>query len=205
MEHNSMSNAVTVPADKLAKLQRDAARYRWLTKDAYIGECYTDQVPSGVILEVHGVERRVPDEVGEFCDVGEAIDAAMAAESAPAPGMVEEASSKGVAVAKAKLPRGPLKVFSANNTTAILDADGNEVVGWMGFDDSNRTRAEHELLARELVARFNAHSGSRVEKIHLTDAQRKLLTVSGDVHIPGLSDSGHEGVRPPTAESGGKA
>jgi hypothetical protein len=25
-----MSNAVTVPADKLAQLQREAARYRWL-------------------------------------------------------------------------------------------------------------------------------------------------------------------------------
>ena len=60
-------------------------------------------------------------------------------------------------MAKAKLPPGPLKVFSANGTTAILDANGNEVVGWSGFDDSNRTKAEHELLARELVRRFNAY------------------------------------------------
>ena len=59
-------------------------------------------------------------------------------------------------MAKAKLPPGPLKVFSDRNITAILDANGDEVVHWMGFDDSSRTRAEHVLLARELVRRFNA-------------------------------------------------
>jgi hypothetical protein len=75
-----MNNAVTVPADKLAELQREAARYRWLTKNAFIGECYTD---SGTILEVMNCDRRVPDEVGECCNVGEAIDAAIAAEGAP--------------------------------------------------------------------------------------------------------------------------
>lgn len=61
---------------------------------------------------------------------------------------------------KAKLPPGPLKVFSVNGITAILDANGDEVVGWSGFDNSNRTKAEHELLARELVRRFNAHGVS---------------------------------------------
>jgi hypothetical protein len=89
---------------------------------------------------------------------------------------------------KAKLPPGPLRVFSARGVTAIMDANGNEVVAWGGFDDSNRTRAEHELLARELVRRFNAHGGARVECIPLTDEQRKLLTVTGDVSIPGVKE-----------------
>lgn len=69
-------------ADKLAELQREAARYRWLTKNAYVGVCFTDQVESGQILEIGGCDRRVPDEVGEFCDVGKAIDAAMATDAA---------------------------------------------------------------------------------------------------------------------------
>lgn len=57
---------------------------------------------------------------------------------------------------KAKLPPAPLKVFSAKDTTAILDANGKEVVAWMGFDNSNRTRAGHKQFARELVRRYNA-------------------------------------------------
>lgn len=92
-------------------------------------------------------------------------------------------------MAKAKLPPGPLRVFSENGTTSILDANGNEVVGWPGFDDSNRTKAEHELLARELVRRYNAHGGARVERIDMTDEQRRLLTVTGDVSIPGVDTS----------------
>lgn len=64
-------------------------------------------------------------------------------------------------MAKAKLPPAPLRVFSANDTTAILDANGNEVVFWQGFDRSERTRAEHNLLARELVARYNVATGAQ--------------------------------------------
>lgn len=89
-----MTNAVTAPADKLAELQREAARYRWLTQHAYIGPCFTDQVESGVILEVGGCDRRVPDEVGEYTDVGAAIDAAIAAERALGVGSMDEARAK---------------------------------------------------------------------------------------------------------------
>jgi hypothetical protein len=70
------------PYEDMADNARDAARYRWLTKNAYIGPCFTDQVESGVILEVGGCDRRVPDEVGEYSDVGAAIDAAIATERA---------------------------------------------------------------------------------------------------------------------------
>jgi hypothetical protein len=59
---------------------KDAQRYRWLTKYAYIGECFTDQVPSGVILEVTRTDRRVPDACGIAASVDTAIDAAIAAE-----------------------------------------------------------------------------------------------------------------------------
>lgn len=61
-----------------------------------------------------------------------------------------------VIVKKAQLPPAPLRVFLAPDVTAILDANGNEVVSWMGFDSSSRTRAEHAMLARELVKRYNA-------------------------------------------------
>jgi hypothetical protein len=60
---------------------KDAQRYRWLTKYAYIGECFTDQVPSGVILEVTRTDRRVPDACGIAASVDTAIDAAIAAEA----------------------------------------------------------------------------------------------------------------------------
>lgn len=67
---------------------------------------------------------------------------------------------------KAKLPAAPLRVFSANDTTAILDANGDEVVFWQGFDRAERTRAEHNLLARELVRLFNAAHGVKASTQH---------------------------------------
>jgi hypothetical protein len=57
---------------------QDAARYRWLTKYAHIGECFTD---AGTILEVHGCDRQVPDGY-LWKQVDEAIDAAMKADYA---------------------------------------------------------------------------------------------------------------------------
>lgn len=59
---------------------RDAERYRWLTKHAYIGDCYTED---GVIKQVCNTDREVP--AGEWSSlnkgsVGEAIDAAIAAQ-----------------------------------------------------------------------------------------------------------------------------
>jgi hypothetical protein len=58
---------------------QDAARYRWLTKYANIGECFTD---AGTILEVHGCDRQVPDGY-LWKQVDEAIDAAMGVDYAP--------------------------------------------------------------------------------------------------------------------------
>ena len=56
---------------------RDAARYRWLTAHAFVGECFTDD---GTILEIQNTDRRVPDFVGRRSTVSAAIDAAIAAE-----------------------------------------------------------------------------------------------------------------------------
>ena len=49
--------------------RRDAERYKWLTKNAYVGETYTHQ---GTVFEVHGCDREVPIDD----DVDAAIDAA---------------------------------------------------------------------------------------------------------------------------------
>lgn len=54
----------------------DARRYRWLTKHAYIGECFTD---NGVFLEVQNTDRRVPIDGS----VDAAIDAAITATKEP--------------------------------------------------------------------------------------------------------------------------
>ncbi|TFL14183.1 hypothetical protein CSC67_08505 [Pusillimonas caeni] len=51
-------------------LRRKSARYDWLTRNAYIGECYTHE---GTILEVQGTDRQVPID----STVDAAIDAAM--------------------------------------------------------------------------------------------------------------------------------
>ncbi|MDR6447432.1 hypothetical protein J2794_003548 [Paraburkholderia terricola] len=76
-------------APQLAKRQvaltddaRDAARYRWLTKHAYVGECNTYE---GAVLEVFGTGRRV----AKRGSIGEAIDAAIAA-AQPAHGVGEQ-------------------------------------------------------------------------------------------------------------------
>lgn len=53
----------------------DAERYRWLTKHAYIGECFTD---SGTVYEVHNCDRMVPIKGS----IDDAIDAAMLATNA---------------------------------------------------------------------------------------------------------------------------
>ena len=61
-----------VPAEQAedSAMRKDAERYRWLTKGAYIGECFTD---AGTILEVHGTDKCVPI----YGSVDEAIDAAI--------------------------------------------------------------------------------------------------------------------------------
>jgi hypothetical protein len=53
---------------------RDAARYRWLTEHAFIGECFTED---GTILDIQNTDRRVPDSVGKRATVSAAIDAAI--------------------------------------------------------------------------------------------------------------------------------
>ena len=58
----------------LADDSRDAARYRWLTRHAFIGECFTE---NGTVLEVQNTDRRVPINGA----VNDAIDAAIAAEA----------------------------------------------------------------------------------------------------------------------------
>ncbi|MEN7429207.1 hypothetical protein VA599_00530 [Chromobacterium sp. TRC.1.1.SA] len=63
--------------ERYAELERDAARYRWLTQDAHIGECFTDR---GVVLEICGTDREIPvlhERATDRDEVDAAIDAAM--------------------------------------------------------------------------------------------------------------------------------
>ena len=64
-------------AARIAELERDAARYRWLTQDAHIGECFTDR---GVVLEICGTDREIPvlhERATDRDEVNAAIDAAI--------------------------------------------------------------------------------------------------------------------------------
>lgn len=78
------ANPVTVLAllDRIAELQQDAARYRWLTQDAYIGECFTER---GTVLEICGTDREIPvyhERSTDRDEVDAAIDAAMTIQAA---------------------------------------------------------------------------------------------------------------------------
>ncbi|WP_148716456.1 hypothetical protein [Chitinolyticbacter meiyuanensis] len=64
------------------KDREDAARYRWLTQYAYVGECYTEV---GMVLEIQNCDREVPSIGSGAClqgreRVAAAIDAAIAQE-----------------------------------------------------------------------------------------------------------------------------
>ena len=63
---------------RIVELEQDAARYRWLRKKAYVGECYTERGKvyeiAGMDIEVKLVEVRGGDDSDE---VDAAIDAAM--------------------------------------------------------------------------------------------------------------------------------
>ncbi|AXE32745.1 hypothetical protein DK842_17730 [Chromobacterium phragmitis] len=68
---------IDAQAARIAELERVAARYRWLTQDAYIGECFTDR---GVVLEICGTDREIPvfhERATDREEVDAAIDAAM--------------------------------------------------------------------------------------------------------------------------------
>ncbi|MGY8624274.1 ead/Ea22-like family protein [Chromobacterium violaceum] len=68
---------IRAQAARIAELERDAARYRWLTQDAYIGECFTDR---GVVLEICGTDREIPvfhERATDREEVDAAIDAAL--------------------------------------------------------------------------------------------------------------------------------
>lgn len=52
---------------------------------------------------------------------------------------------------------GPWKAFNEHQTVAILDSQGNEVVFWLGFDNSDRPHAEHVANAERIVQCVNAH------------------------------------------------
>lgn len=69
----------------------------------------------------------------------------------------------------------PWYLFNTNNTTAIKEKDivrGPEVVAWMGFDRSERTRKEHVANARRIVACVNACAGIPTETL---EADSKTL------------------------------
>ncbi|WP_337881847.1 hypothetical protein [Chromobacterium haemolyticum] len=63
--------------ERYSALEQDAARYRWLTQDAYIGECFTER---GTVLEICGTDREIPvyhERSTDRDEVDAAIDAAM--------------------------------------------------------------------------------------------------------------------------------
>ncbi|HDZ38391.1 MAG TPA: hypothetical protein ENH62_08920 [Marinobacter sp.] len=60
---------------------------------------------------------------------------------------------------------GLLRLFSKRGITAICDEDGNEVVHWMGFDDSNISKSVHKANARRLVATWNAYQDVDTETL----------------------------------------
>jgi hypothetical protein len=70
-DERASGNAVLVPADKLAELQKDAARYRWL-RDRLLGADF-DWNDSGECVLVFSWPKSVP--VGGNCDMN--IDAAL--------------------------------------------------------------------------------------------------------------------------------
>ena len=50
----------------------------------------------------------------------------------------------------------PWKVFARGNVTEVQDGDGKAVASWMGFDDSDRSLAEHRANARLIVRAVNS-------------------------------------------------
>lgn len=73
---------IDAQAERIAELEKDAARYRWLTQDAYIGECFTER---GTVLEICGTDREIPvyhERSTDRDEVDAAIDAAMTTQAA---------------------------------------------------------------------------------------------------------------------------
>ncbi|WP_043635998.1 hypothetical protein [Chromobacterium haemolyticum] len=73
----TMASHIDAQAARIAELEQDAARYRWLTQDAYIGECFTER---GTVLEICGTDREIPvyhERSTDRDEVDAAIDAAM--------------------------------------------------------------------------------------------------------------------------------
>lgn len=71
-----------VHSERITELEQDAARYRWLTQDAYIGECFTER---GTVLEICGTDREIPvhhERSTDRDEVDAAIDAAMTTQAA---------------------------------------------------------------------------------------------------------------------------
>lgn len=72
----------------------------------------------------------------------------------------------------------PLRLFSENDVTAILDAGGNEFVAWMGFDRSEIPKHIHRDRARRLVAAWNACAGIETEELERTKNNMGKFMVS---------------------------
>ncbi|MCD0492289.1 ead/Ea22-like family protein [Chromobacterium violaceum] len=73
----ALLDRIDAQAARIAELERDAARYRWLTQDAYVGECFTER---GGVLEICGTDREVPvlhERSTDRDEVDAAIDAAL--------------------------------------------------------------------------------------------------------------------------------
>lgn len=53
----------------------------------------------------------------------------------------------------------PWSHFNSGRTNAIYDGGRREIVAWMGFDRSDRSKSEHRANARRIVACVNACAG----------------------------------------------
>lgn len=62
----------------------------------------------------------------------------------------------------------PWSHFNSGRTNAIYDGDRREIVAWMGFDRSDRSKSEHRANARRIVACVNACTGIPTKELEKT-------------------------------------
>ncbi len=81
-----------------------------------------------------------------------------------------------------ELPK-TLKLYCVDDTIAIMNRNGKEVVHWMGFDSSYLPLTARKKLARRLVACWNACAGISTEDLEKGERDHGPLTISGLVEV----------------------
>ena len=74
-----------------------------------------------------------------------------------------------------------LHLFSRHDTTAIMDANDDEFIAWMGFDRSEIPKSVHKSRARRLIAAWNACAGIETETLEgeVVLGEAALMVVHG--------------------------